>query len=261
MIISVITVVYNAEKAIEKTILSVLKQKENGHVEYILVDGGSEDKTVDIIRQYEEGIDLWISKPDNGIYDAMNKGIDIATGEWILFLNAGDVFYGKTVLYEICKNADQETHVIYGDTIVDYGSFMILRKAGDLRKMWKGLPYYHQSMLVRTNLMKENLFNTKYRIGADFDFVYKLLNAGYNFYNYTQPISIYDAFGISNRNIIRSFMEYLKISREIKPLTFKKNTLAGCYIAYYSLISITRFLLPKSIFLKMILLINKRYIV
>ena len=89
---SVITVTYNAEAVLEDTIQSVISQTYR-HVEYIIVDGASKDKTVEIIKQYESGIASWISEPDKGLYDAMNKGLKLATGDYVWFLNAGDTLY------------------------------------------------------------------------------------------------------------------------------------------------------------------------
>lgn len=88
MKISVVTVCYNAADTIEKTMLSVLNQTHHD-IEYIIIDGGSTDGTVEIIRKYADRIAYWVSEPDKGIYDAMNKGIKVATGEWINFMNAG----------------------------------------------------------------------------------------------------------------------------------------------------------------------------
>nr|WP_071779299.1 glycosyltransferase family 2 protein [Sulfurimonas hongkongensis] len=88
-LVSIITVVYNGEEHLEETILSIINQTYE-HVEYIIIDGGSTDGTLKIIKKYEDAIDYWVSKKDSGIYDAMNKGIERASGEWINFINAGD---------------------------------------------------------------------------------------------------------------------------------------------------------------------------
>lgn len=99
-LISVVTVSYNAVLTIEQTILSVINQTYP-HIEYIIIDGGSTDGTVDIIKKYANRIAYWVSEPDKGIYDAMNKGIRTAKGEWINFMNAGDLFYSKDTLEKV----------------------------------------------------------------------------------------------------------------------------------------------------------------
>lgn len=96
-LVTVITISYNAEAIIERTILSVINQTYPA-VEYIIIDGGSTDSTVDIIEKYANKVTYWISEPDNGIYDAMNKGLDIATGKWVSFMNSGDYYYSNNVL-------------------------------------------------------------------------------------------------------------------------------------------------------------------
>ena len=99
-LITVVTVVFNGEATLEQTIQSVVNQTYD-NVEYIIVDGGSKDRTLDIIKKYEDRIDYWQSEPDKGIYDAMNKGIELANGDWINFMNSGDSFYNECVIKNI----------------------------------------------------------------------------------------------------------------------------------------------------------------
>ena len=116
-LISIVTVSYNAVLTIEQTILSVINQTYP-NVEYIIIDGGSTDGTVDIIKKYADKIAYWVSEPDKGIYDAMNKGGLKATGDFIQFLNAGDWFENEYVIEKIFKDWYKRVDVIYGDMII-----------------------------------------------------------------------------------------------------------------------------------------------
>lgn len=116
-IISVITVCYNAVANIEETMLSVLNQRYD-KVEYIVIDGGSKDGTLDVIKKYANKLAYWISEPDKGIYDAMNKGIAKATGDWINFMNAGDKFINEEVLNKsFVSRYSDDVDILYGDVI------------------------------------------------------------------------------------------------------------------------------------------------
>ncbi len=114
--ISIITVTYNAEKVLEKTLTSIFKQTYK-NIEVIIIDGGSTDETLHIISKYNDSIDMFISERDDGIYDAMNKGIDIATGDFITFLNADDEYYSETTIEELFSDIDEKTDVVYGDHV------------------------------------------------------------------------------------------------------------------------------------------------
>jgi len=111
--VTIITVTYNAERFIERTIQSIIGQ-DYPNIEYIVIDGGSDDDTINIIKKHEEYIAYWISEPDGGIYDAMNKGIEVATGEWINFMNAGDTFSHASVLSHIKGYFQKELSFFYG---------------------------------------------------------------------------------------------------------------------------------------------------
>lgn len=113
--ISIITVTYNAASFLEETILSVINQTYP-NIEYIIIDGGSKDRTIDIIKKYEDKITYWISESDRGIYDAMNKGISMATGEWVNFMNAGDIFSSDAVLETVLnKSYPDNINFLYSD--------------------------------------------------------------------------------------------------------------------------------------------------
>ncbi len=116
--ISIVTVCYNAERNIEKTILSVINQTYD-NIEYIVIDGGSNDGTLSVINKYASKIDKVISEPDKGIYDAMNKGITLAKGDWINFMNAGDSYVDSCVLKLVSDNINSNCDMIYGDIILE----------------------------------------------------------------------------------------------------------------------------------------------
>ena len=119
MKISVVTVCYNSVNTIEETMLSVLNQTYPD-IEYIIIDGGSTDGTVDIIRKYAARLGYWISEPDKGIYDAMNKGIAAATGDYINFMNSGDMFASNDVLSSFKNFVSDDPEIVYGDVKLSY---------------------------------------------------------------------------------------------------------------------------------------------
>jgi len=173
-VLSIITVVYNGEQTIEQTIKSVLGQPYE-HIEYIIIDGGSTDGTVDIIKKYENNISQWISEKDNGIYDAMNKGIQLATGDFIAFINADD-WYSENAL-SIVGNCIQENPSIdffYGNLnfIKDDGTIVLWKG----NRGFKGLEIPHPTIFIRSIVLKSNLFNTSFKIAADAELTLKLFH-------------------------------------------------------------------------------------
>lgn len=198
-LITVITVTYNAITTIEATILSVINQTYT-NIEYIIIDGGSTDGTLDIIKKYENKIAKWISEPDKGIYDAMNKGIGLATGEWINFMNSGDSFYSNTTIEEVFNLANSTSDIIYGNTniILDIGEYI---KKGNMITARNYMPFVHQSSFSRTTLMKEYGFDTKFKICADRNFFYNIYKTKAIFQYIDNVISNYEAvLGFSSVN-------------------------------------------------------------
>ena len=157
--ISVVTVCYNAVDCIEQTMLSVLDQTYHD-IEYIIIDGGSTDGTVDIIKKYADRLAYWISEPDKGIYDAMNKGIAVATGDYINFMNAGDTFRDQSSIYTYVDVIKPESEIIYGDVIIKYHSRFQYRKPLWLDHLSECLPFCHQSVIVKTGLLRDRQFDT-----------------------------------------------------------------------------------------------------
>ena len=152
--ISIITVVFNSEKLIEATINSVLEQTYS-NIEYLIIDGYSKDSTVSIIKKYAVRLAYWISEPDKGLYDAMNKGVALARGEWILFLNSGDMFVGSDILERVAKVASScDADILLGDAVVLYPDGTDrLQKAVRPEEIPYGMICSHQSMLVRRSFL------------------------------------------------------------------------------------------------------------
>lgn len=189
--VTVVTVVFNDIANIANTIKSIVNQSYS-NVEYIIIDGNSNDGTIEVIKKYSDKISKWISESDSGIYDAMNKGISLATGEYIIFMNSGDVFVNENVLSDVFLNITQFPDVIYGHTIGKH-------KNGRLRQ--KLLPFYdsenycpavgicHQSVLVKTEKAKSLFFDLSYKVCADHKMLYDLYRNGALFYEYKGDIA------------------------------------------------------------------------
>lgn len=223
-LISIITVSYNAASIIEATMLSVINQTYQ-NVEYVIIDGGSSDDTLDIIKRYEDKISSWISEPDRGVYDAMNKGIEKATGEWILFLNCGDSFYTNTVLSEMMEclkitNAD----VVYGDTVCMFSEKIKKRINGlSIESIREKMPFCHQSCFMLTRIAKKNLFDLGYKVCADYNQFYNLYTKGNRFEHVSNIIACYNLAdaSLSNSNELLMFDEIAKINALDKHTLFK----------------------------------------
>jgi len=178
---SIITVVYNASQVLEKTLLSVINQTYN-HIEYIMIDGGSTDGTVDIIRQYASGINYWVSEADKGIYDAMNKGLRKATGDYVWFLNAGDTLQHHNIVTELAMIAESagQPDVLYGETdLMDNDGRVFAKRRlkapkNLTRKSFRmGMLVCHQAFIVKRDIAPA--FDLQYRFSADFDWCIRCL--------------------------------------------------------------------------------------
>ncbi len=166
--VSIITVVYNAKDALEQTILSVINCARS--IEFIVIDGGSADGTVDVIKNYKDHISYWSSEPDDGIYDAMNKGWNKADiNNHILFLGAGDT------IIELPADVDLKADCIYfGEVAI--GDKRVFKSKFDFR-LKIGNTMHHQALLIPKKLHPQSPFNTKYKVYADFDFNQRLLKS------------------------------------------------------------------------------------
>lgn len=227
-VMTVVTVVRNGEHYLEKTIQSVIDQTYDA-VELIIIDGGSTDGTLDIIRRYDPQIEYWSSEPDKGIYDAMNKGIDRATGEWIIFLNAGDMFADIDILSNIIKDIPSDAEIVYGDHQEVYGNgYSATRVASTISDLWKGMPFSHQAMFVKTSLLRQRRFNVSSRISADYEFIYMLYQQRRLFHHVPIIIARVLADGFSASQNLRMTLDQWRIARHYSGRTVSLE----CYYAF-----------------------------
>lgn len=186
-LVSIITVVYNGEKYLQQTIESVINQTYE-HIEYIIIDGGSTDGTLDILKKYEEHIAYWVSEPDNGLYDAMNKGIQIAKGELIGMINSDD-WYELNAVETIVNTykANPSKAIFHADRYdVKPDETKAIRKFNPSTFKFKyyGMTYNHPSMFITANEYKEHLYSTKYKSHADYNFVFEALVRNKSMFHY-----------------------------------------------------------------------------
>ena len=210
---SVITVCYNAEATLEDTIQSVISQTYH-HVEYIIVDGASKDRTMDIVNRYRDRIAVVVSEPDKGLYDAMNKGIRLATGDYLCFLNAGDSFHEDDTLQQMVHSIHtlQLPDVLYGETeLVDHeGHFLRMRRLQAPEHLtWKsfrqGMLVCHQAFFPRRDLVMP--YDLRYRFSADFDWCIKIMKKSKVLHNTHLTLIDYLAEGMTTHNHQASLKE------------------------------------------------------
>lgn len=198
-LISVITVVFNRKNELEETLLNIISQNYNCY-EIILIDGGSTDGTLDIINKYQDHISYWVSEPDKGIYDAMNKGIAAANGGWLNFMNAGDTYASNQIFNNIFykRNHNENYDLIIGNTDINYGNFTRNQPVGDLINIWKGAQFIHQSVFIKRSFQLSNLYNITNKISGDFEFFYNSYKSKANIKFTPYVVSIFRAYGVSD---------------------------------------------------------------
>ena len=203
---SIVTVCKNSEESIERTICSVLNQNYTD-IQYVIIDGGSSDKTVSYINQFRGKIDCLISEKDNGIYEAMNKGLSKADGDIVVFLNAGDIFFNSNVIWKINERINEfETEnidVFHGNVLMYYekSGDGYMWKTGPLNefKVYQGSIPHPSTYYVRKALLKNGIFDENYRIAGDYEWVVRGLVKNKLKFKYMNIITaIFYQGGISN---------------------------------------------------------------
>lgn len=234
---SIITVCYNAEDYIDQTMQSVLGQTFVDY-EYIIVDGNSKDKTLDIVNKYVDSFGdklILKSEQDDGIYDAMNKGAYLAKGKWCLFLNASDFFYNNEVLAQISKSIQDDDEFIYGSSVKISGSQEFEKRSNrNISEIWKGSMFRHNSLFIPTTIMQSQPYevNRRLRISADFDFIFRNYISGKRFRFIDIFIIKYHDGGISDNRrqlIMGNKMICLKYSNTSEHRIYYKKKIFNFY--------------------------------
>lgn len=232
-LVTVVTVVFNGESFVAETIQSVIEQTYPS-IQYILIDGGSTDNTLAIVNCYKDKIDIISSGPDKGIYDAMNKGLALAKGTWINFMNVGDRFYNSETLESVFSGLSLDEYcIIYGNHEVLYEKRKLMKYPAPLSLLWKGMTIQHQSIFVKTALLKEKPFDLFYKYAADFDLVYGCFKKGDKILHIDQCISSVSAQGISETNSVKTYREFGNVV-----LKYENNNLF--FSLYYSQLLLKR---------------------
>jgi glycosyltransferase involved in cell wall biosynthesis len=225
MIVTIITVCRNHAQELERTIRSVESQTWQ-EKEYLVIDGASTDDTLDVIKAHEASITRWVSEPDQGIYDAMNKGVKMAQGEWVIFMNAGDTFAGDDTLQRVFGNP-LDADVIYGDVIKGE----LVKKAEAPRNAHR-MFYCHQSAFVRTSCLREYPFDIRHKMSADFKQVKQLYLSGKRFRQLDFPVANFDTQGVSNKNRSAGLYDNIQVIRETDDLWGQMRLLPRLWITY-----------------------------
>jgi len=241
MKLSIITINLNNASGLEKTIQSVISQT-NEDFEYIVIDGASTEGSVEVIKKYSSGINFWVSEPDTGIYNAMNKGIKKATGDYLLFLNSGDFLQYPWTLEEvfneikICKQAD----VYFSDAVENTYQVMNYPQYINLNFLVQYM-INHQNTIIRRELFNHQLFNEKYKIVADwYFFITELVQHNISFLHIKTNIAIYDTTGVSR---IHEKKRELERRMALKELNISRNN-----FSLIKLFKLTKYLMPYGLY-------------
>lgn len=254
--VSVITVSYNEADTIRKTIESVLYQTY-AYIEYIIIDGNSTDETYQIICEYDKKFRernipyIHMSEPDNGIYDAMNKGLNYCSGEWVYYLNANDRLFQDSTLEQVfSQKYIDEVSCIYGNTWNVKGKRLYFKRAYGIETIYYKVPFIHQALFVRRRVIDKYKFDVSYKISADYDLFVKMYVNGEQYMQIDCDIAFFDLSGVS-QIVENSQKELIGIRKKyglnrkfrlkyflwnyIVPSIKKSKGLYGAYMYYMSL--------------------------
>jgi len=216
--VSIITVVYNGIVHLEQTISSVLGQSYD-NIEYIIIDGGSTDGTVELIKQYEDKIAYWVSEPDGGIYDAMNKGLAKARGEIVGLINADDWYETDAVSVVVETFEKENADVVHGSMriVKESGESFVKMAESDISNLKKGMLLNHPTVFAKKSLYDQyGNFDTSYKIVADWEMMMRWFLNDVHFVPTKETLANFRMGGVSSEHLKRSFVEKHRVRQEHK---------------------------------------------
>lgn len=202
-LVSIVTVVFNGENNLEKSMLSVINQTYE-NIEYIIIDGGSTDRTVDIIKRYDNKIDYWVSEPDKGIYDAMNRGLDTARGDWVFFLGSDDALYDSGTVSDAAVFLDKDLSLVFGNIIYNDGK--IVKSRFNMFTLLHNT-IHHQSAFYNASLFRDWRYDSELRLIADYELNLRIYLEKLKYRHIDNIISLCDQRGQSRNNLKLAFTE------------------------------------------------------
>jgi glycosyltransferase involved in cell wall biosynthesis len=237
--ISIVTVTYNAEKVIEKTMNSIISQ-DYTNKEIIVIDGASKDQTIDICNKIANNIDVFISEKDSGIYDAMNKGLELATGDFLIFMNAGDSFFGTDTLTSAAKLMTEKHTIYYGNALYFTENINeYIKQGGEFDKYRLAKTNLcHQTVFYPKLVYKSQKYNTEYSLFADWDYNMRCYKKSVAFKFINKEIAFYDYSGVSITQ------RDLNFERDVKKIIFSNmGLLPTLYLGfrkYYKILGVNK---------------------
>jgi len=210
-LVSIITVVYNGQATLERALRSVIQQTYP-HIEYLVIDGGSTDGTLETIQRYSDRIAFWLSEPDCGIFDAMNKGLALASGAYLAILNCDDYYAPGAVALVVEELQRQAAEAVYGDSIFVLEDIGMARRVPATTNLTKGMTLCHPALFVARSVYERlGGYDLQYRYSSDFDFALRLYLAKVELARVAEPLAYFTAGGAAERHFGRASWEAITI--------------------------------------------------
>jgi len=244
VVISIIVVSLNTNLKLKATINSIRKQSYN-KFEVIVIDGLSKDESIETIYKNKDILNKYLIEKDDGIYDAMNKGIKLAEGTWTIFLNSGDIFYDENILLNFSKILEKKDEdVIHADTVVRNENMKYNLSSKIFNHKTHRIPFCHQSSFTKTSILNKNLFNLKYKLSSDFELFLRLFKQKKKFTKVNMIIAEIESGGLSDTNRFQVLKENFDILKTNKMLTLSRSMIIFDFI-YLFISKIIKTLIPN----------------